>query len=132
MFFLFFSCLNPLGLENSNSRKTALFLMSHRLRKYKNLQSRSFRNGVKMVNVESRNFLKVNCGFLLVIWGKWKQSVCSITLLYSSTSYSLFLPLPVLEIFKVWHIFRQKFCCHFQIWLIWAAVKGGLEGTRFR
>ena len=35
-----------------------------------------------------------------VIWVKWKQSGCSITLAYSSTFYSLFLPFFVLEIFK--------------------------------
>ena len=37
---------------------------------------------------------------LCVIWVKWKQSVCSITLLCSSTFYSLFLPFFVQEIFK--------------------------------
>ena len=56
-----------------------------------------------VVNVENCNFLKVNCGFLLVIWVKWKQSVRSITLLYSSTFYSLFLPFFVLEIYKFKH-----------------------------
>ena len=35
-----------------------------------------------------------------VIWVKWKESVCAITLPYSSTFYSLFLPFFVLEIFK--------------------------------
>ena len=44
-----------------------------------------------MVNVENHLFLKEDCKFLPVIWVKWKQSVCSITLLYSSTFYSLFL-----------------------------------------
>ena len=39
-------------------------------------------------------------GFFSVIWVKWKHSVCSITLPYSSTFYSLFLPFFVLEIFK--------------------------------
>ena len=53
-----------------------------------------------MVNVKNCNFLKVKCRFLLVIGVKWKQSVCSITLLYSSTFYSLFIPFFVLEIFK--------------------------------
>ena len=53
-----------------------------------------------MVNDEICNFLKVNYRFLLVIWVKWKQSVCSITLLYSSTFYSWFLTFFVLEIFK--------------------------------
>ena len=52
------------------------------------------------VNVENRQFLRENCEFLLVIWIKWKWPVCSITLLYSSTFYSLFLPFFVLEIFK--------------------------------
>ena len=53
-----------------------------------------------MVNIENCQFLKVNCRFLLVIWVKQKQSVCSITFLYSSNFYSLFLPFFVLEIFK--------------------------------
>ena len=44
-----------------------------------------------MVNVENHQFLNGNCK-LLVIWVEWKQSVCSITLLYSSTFYNLFLP----------------------------------------
>ena len=53
-----------------------------------------------VVNVENRQFLKGNCEFFSVIWVKWKHSVCSVTLPYSSTFYSLFLPLFVLEIFK--------------------------------
>ena len=53
-----------------------------------------------MVNVENCQFLKEYCEFLSVFWQKWKQSVCSITLLYSSTFYSLFPPFFVLEIFK--------------------------------
>ena len=53
-----------------------------------------------VVNVENPQFLKENYEFLSVICLKWEQSVCSITLLYSSTFYSLFLPFFVLEIFK--------------------------------
>ena len=53
-----------------------------------------------MINVENHQFLKEDYKFLSVIWVKWKQSVCSITLLYSSTFYSLLLPFFVLEIFK--------------------------------
>ena len=53
-----------------------------------------------VVNVESRQFLKEGCKFLSVIWVKWKLSVFSVTLLYSSTFYSLFLPIFVLVIFK--------------------------------
>ena len=96
------SCLTPLGLESSKSRKTASFLTSHGLKKYKSLHPRSFTNGAKTwyINVEIHQFLKENCEFLSVIWVKWKQSVCSITLLYSSTFNSLFLPFFVLEIFK--------------------------------
>ena len=99
-FFLCFFCLTPMGLENSSCRKTASFLTSCRLKNYKTLHPQSFTNGVKMVNVENCSFFKVNCGFLLVSWEKWKQSVRSITLLYSSTFYGLFLPFFVLEIFK--------------------------------
>ena len=53
-----------------------------------------------VVNVENCPFLKGNCKFFSVIWVKWKQSVSSITLAYSSTFYSLFLSLFVLETFK--------------------------------
>ena len=53
-----------------------------------------------VVNVENCNFLKVNYGFLLFIWVKWKQSVCSMISFYSSTFYSLFQPFFVLEILK--------------------------------
>ena len=53
-----------------------------------------------------------------VFWVKQKQSACSITLPYSSTFYSLFLPFFVLEI----QVFRQTFCFHFQIGMIWTAV----------
>ena len=46
-FFTCFFCLTPLGLECSRSRKTASFLTSHRLEKYKNLHQQSFMTGVK-------------------------------------------------------------------------------------
>ena len=76
--------------------------MSHRLNKYKNLHPWSFTKwSENVVNVENANFLKANCEFLSVIWVKWKQSVCCIILLYSSTFYSLFLPFFMLEIFKL-------------------------------
>ena len=54
-----------------------------------------------MANVENCQFLKRNSKFFSVISVKWKQSVCSITLPYSTTFYSLFLPFFVLEIFKL-------------------------------
>ena len=47
VFFMCFFCLTPLWLECSRSRKTASFLMSNRLKKYKNLHPWSFTNGVK-------------------------------------------------------------------------------------
>ena len=53
-----------------------------------------------MVNVENEQFLVGNCKFLSVIWIKWKQLVSLITLLYSSTCYSLLLLFFVLEVFK--------------------------------
>ena len=103
-FFLCFFCLTPLpphALECSRIRKTALLLMSHRPKKYKNQHPQSFMNGAKnIVNVENCQYLKGNYKFLSVIWVEWKQSVCSITLLYSSTLCSLFLPFFVLEIFR--------------------------------
>ena len=61
-----------------------------------------------MVNIENCNFLKVNWFFFLVIWVKWKQSVCSI-ILYSSTFYSLFLPFLALKICKFKYIYLASF-----------------------
>ena len=77
-----------------------------------------------MVNVENHQYLRGNCKLLSVIWVKWKQSVCFITLPCSSTFYSLFIPLFVLKIFKFkYGIYRhQTFCFHFQIWMIWTAM----------
>ena len=50
--------------------------------------------------------------FQSYIWEKWKQSICSITLPYSSTFYSLFLPFFVFQqIFWIW--FEQP-------WSIWS------------
>ena len=49
---------------------------------------------------EIHQFLKGNCRLLSVIWVKWKQSICSVTLPCSSTFYSLFILFFVLEIFK--------------------------------
>ena len=43
-----FCCLTPMRLESSRIRKSALFLPSHRLKKYKNLHPQSFINGAKM------------------------------------------------------------------------------------
>ena len=47
LFFSCFFCLTHLWLECSRRRKTALFLTPHRMKKYKNLDPRSFTNGVK-------------------------------------------------------------------------------------
>ena len=56
-FFLCFFLFSYLRLEYSRIRKTASFLTSHRPKKYRNLHSRSFTNGVK-----ARKILKiVNC-----------------------------------------------------------------------
>ena len=62
MFFhVLFLLTAPLRLEFSRSRKTASFLKSHGLKKYKNLHPQRFMNGSKnMANVENRQFLKEN------------------------------------------------------------------------
>ena len=64
-----------------------------------------------VVDVDNHQFLKKNFKFVAVSWVKWKQSVCSITLFYSSTFYSLFLSFFVLEIFKFKYdkVFFQHF-----------------------
>ena len=100
MFFFLFFCLTLPRVECSRIRKAASFLKSHGVKKYKNLHWWNFTDGTKALNVENNYFLKVNFGFLLVIWVTWKQSVCSIILLYYNSFYSLFLPFFVLEIFK--------------------------------
>ena len=69
VFSRFFSVQLPLRLECSRSRKTAMFLISHRLKKLKNLHPRSFTNGAK-------TWLQFFFGYLSEI-----KSVCSITLL---------------------------------------------------
>ena len=121
-FFSCFFCLTFRKLKCSIIRKTASFLMSHRLKKYKNLHPRSFTNGAK-----TWEMLKI-INFFSVIWMKWKQSVCSITLPYSSTFYSLFLPFFFFFFFVVIFKFKyDKFFCqtisfHFQIRMIWTAV----------
>ena len=100
-FFLCFLCLTPLRLECSRIRKVSSFLKFMQAEEIqKSSSTELYEWSRNVVNVENHNFLKVNCRFLLVIWVKWKQSVCSIILLYSSTSYSLLLPFFVLEIFK--------------------------------
>ena len=105
MSFLLFFLFNPPEYGKfSSPRKTASFLTSHKLKKTEEIQKSASTElhgwSENVVNVENCNFLNVNCRFLLVIWVKWKQSACSITLLYSSTFYRLFLPFFVLEKFK--------------------------------
>ena len=59
MFFLVFFLFNPPRLECSRIRKTALFLMSHRLKICKNLHLLSFKIGAKAWSMlKNRNFLK--------------------------------------------------------------------------
>ena len=82
-FSLCFFCLIPLGLECSRSRKTVLFLMSHRLKKNKNLDPQSFTNGAKTwYMLKTANFWRYIASFFSVIWLRWKQSVCPITVLF--------------------------------------------------
>ena len=59
-------------------------------------QAEEYKN---MVNVENCQFLNESCEFFISYLSEMKI-VCSITLLYSSTFYSLFLPFFVLESFK--------------------------------
>ena len=98
--FLCFFCLTSLSLESSRIRKTALFLMSCRLKKYKNLhlgasQMVQKHKHWKLQLVESK--LRVFISYLSQM--KAYSKVYSV-ILYSSTLYSLSLPFFVLEIFK--------------------------------
>ena len=70
-----FFCLTPLRLECSRSRKTALFLTSHRLKKYKNLHPWSFTNGAKTCEITPVCFynsfilaLFTACFYLFLFW----------------------------------------------------------------
>ena len=102
MFFLVFFLFNSPGAGKFKLQKDRFVLDSTKAEEIQKSGSTELHEWSKnVVNVENCNFLKVNCRFLLVIWVKWKQSVCSITLLYSSTFYSLFLPFFNLEIFKL-------------------------------
>ena len=116
-FYLVWCFLLKRIISSHNSRVRML------LKKYKNWQPQSFTNGAKhMVNVENCIFLKVNCGFLLVIWVKWKQSVCSIILIYFIAFYSLFIP------FLLWRYLNSSTTNFLLvrhsafIWIIWTAL----------
>ena len=101
MFFLVFFLFNPPRACKFKLQKDHFVLDVTKVEEIQKSASTELHEwSEKVVNVENCNFLKVNCRFLLVIWVKWKQSVCSITLLYSSTFYSLFLSFFVLEIFN--------------------------------
>ena len=86
-FFMCFFSLTPLRLEYSRGRKTASFLTSPRLKKYKNLHPRSFTNG--------ENFI-----FILLCFNIINFILYILYVLYSTTFYSLLLPFFALEIFK--------------------------------
>ena len=62
---LCFFCFTSLRLECFRSRKTALFLMSHWLKKYKNLHPQSFTNGAKTwYKVKIANFWRKIASYL--------------------------------------------------------------------
>ena len=83
---MFFFCLNSWGWNVLESER--LLHSWHPIISWTNTKSTSMeldKWSQNVVIVENCNFLKVNCWFSLVIWPKWKQSVCFIILLYSST-----------------------------------------------
>ena len=91
-----------------------------------------------MVNVENCQFLKGNCKFFSVIWMKWKQSVCSISLpclilvLFTAFFYHfLFWRYLNSSSYIWWQIFCQTFCFHFQIWMIWTAMQYAPERSHY-
>ena len=90
-FFLFFFLFNPLGAWKFKLQKDCFVLDVTQAEEIQKSESTELHKRSKnVVNVENCSFLKINCGYLFVIWVEWKQSVCSVTLLYSSTFYSLF------------------------------------------
>ena len=96
------SRLTLLGLQCSRIRKTASIPMSHRPKKYKNLhpQIRAPQMEQKHDKCWNSPIFEGKLQVLSVIWVKWKQPVCSITLCCPSTFYSLLMLFFVLEIFK--------------------------------
>ena len=97
MFFMCFFCLTP-RLECSRSIRTTLFLTSLRLK------SKICICGASQMEQKGDKCWKLPCfeGKLRVFISYLSKMriVCSITLLYSSTFYSLFLPSFVPKIFK--------------------------------
>ena len=64
-------------------------------------------------------FLKENCEFSSAIWVKWKQPVCSIIILHSSTFCSLFLLFFVLKIFYKFDKFFVRYSASISIFKCW-------------
>ena len=113
MFFYVFFCLTPVSLECSRNRKIVSFLVSHRLINAK----------VCIHGASRMEWKRGKCWKLPIFEGKFlrvfisymsgMKIVCSITLHYSSTFYSLFRP------FFFWRYlnssikrFRQTFVRH--------------------
>ena len=98
-FCTWFFCLTPVGLECSRSRKTASFLTSHTLKNTKihgvSRMERKRGKCRKSSIFEGKLQVFISYRYLSEI-----KVVCSITRLYYSPFYSLFLPFFVLEIFK--------------------------------
>ena len=100
MFFLMFFQLNFLRLEWSRIRKTALFLMSHRLKKYKNLHPWSFTNGAEIGKCWKSPMFEGKLGVFISYLNQMKTVSMFYNSSYSSSFYGLFLPFFVLEKFK--------------------------------
>ena len=77
-----------------------------------------------MINIENRKFLKGNCEFFL----RYLSEMKIISMFYNFFLFWYFLQLLSIIFFtgdiqiKVWQVFRQTFCFHFQIRMIWTAL----------
>ena len=85
-FFLVFFVFSPIKLECSRIRKTALFLTPHRLRKYQKSVYTELHEWSENVKCWKSPIFEGKLAIVsfFQLWVKWKQSVCSITLPYSS------------------------------------------------
>ena len=119
-----------LRLKCSRSRKTASFLMSHRLKKYIQSASTELHEwSENEVNVASKCWKSPIFEGKLQVFISYLNEMKIVNMFYNSSlflaSYSLFLPFFVPEIFKFKHTTKfssQTFCFHFQIRMIWTAM----------
>ena len=87
MFFLVFFLFNPWGWNVLGSERLVYSWCHIDWRNTKSTSTKLHKWSENMVNVENCQFLKDNYEFLVDIWVIWKQSVCSILVLFTACFY---------------------------------------------